>query len=168
MIRELSPIIWITLSIAGYAVVLLTTWLYLKARRRQRLERDSTFITTLRNGVLNGSIRALKDVEAFYSAFYDSPQLAFRDSEAIALALRKLLMTPSHPSTPESTNTIEHLLPTARDLISEHDRAMQEARKELPFAGTPSPERELLQDIVALSGHDQGLIETKLTELGKA
>lgn len=141
---------------------------YLRSRRHRRLERDSTFVKTLRNGVLNGSIRTLKDVEAFYSAFYDSPQLVFRDSEAVALSLRKVLMSPSHPGTPESATTIERLLPTVRDLISEHDRAMQEVRKELPFAGTPSPERELLQDIAALADGDHGLIDTKLAELGKA
>jgi hypothetical protein len=163
-----SEVYWIAPIIAGYGAVVAGVLLYLRYARRRRRERDATFGSTLRNGVLNGSIRTMHDVEAFYSAFYDSPQLQIRDQEVIGLALRRVLMTPSHPGTPDSKEHIDRLLPTVRDLIAEHDKQMQEVRRELPFAGTPSPERELLQDVVALAGGDHALIDSKLGELGKA
>ena len=164
----LSETVAITAIAAAYLAGLGLFWWYWRRMKRARHERDSTFVTTLQNGVINGTICTLDDVNVFYAAYFDAPQLSYRDAERLGLFLRKLLLGPSLPSHVSSTAPLERLVPVVRELIAAHDSAMEDVRKELPFSGTPSPERELLQDISALATGERSRLDSKLTELAKA
>jgi hypothetical protein len=162
-----SPIFGMAL-IFGFIAGMGSMAVFLAYQRRRRRERQAALVVALLNGVQNGTVESLKDAESFYNAFFDRSQPGFRGFEELGLALRKVQVAASSQGPTESKPKFDRVLSTVRGLLDEHDRQMHEYLKELPFAGTPSPERELLQDIAALVGTGHDLLEAKLGELAKA
>jgi hypothetical protein len=138
-----------------------------RMRRRQANPR-SDFLEKLLRGVANREITDIGDVHNSYRAFFGIGALRASHLEGIADVLRTALArcaaAPHAASDARSPRHVQLL----HELLAVNQRALDIELQCVPFSGTPEPERQLLEDILAHAGEDKGRVGPKLDALAKA
>jgi hypothetical protein len=161
------------LSVLSGAVVLaygLGMWLWWRSvvRRRERYrQQEVAFVPILLGAARNGAALALADVIDLYRAHFEED-----NPGAIHSHLSKLLRRAELAIAAQGIHVVaadlKEALPLLRKFLSENEVLVREEEVRIPFSGTPSPERQLLQDVLELTAGDRDIVRSKLTEIAHA
>jgi len=158
---------WIIIIACAYAFLMAVVWLFIKLRRKRRLEHQQRFVDHLVKAIKNDTVTSVDDITNFYRAHFDEPDMDMNNYEKLLQCMRKTLMQLAGTTKSEVKN-ISTKMDSLRKWTSDAQLSLAKEKKRIPFAGTPTPERQLLEDILALTSNDKEIVESKLSELAKA
>lgn len=150
------------------SAVFLIELLRFERMRRRRASLRSAFVKQLLRWLANKAIRDLNDVHDFYRAFFGIGALKASHLEEIAEFLRRAMEgIASAPKGPGDARPQEKTR-VLSELLGANQRALEVELQCVPFSGTPEPERQLLEDILALTVEDKTKVSAKLDALARA
>jgi hypothetical protein len=136
--------------------------------RRGQANPRSAFLKKLLRGVAKKAVQDIGDVHNAYRAFLGISTLRASHLQEIAEFLRRaevqIASAPPgvlHGCAQENTQLLHGLL-------AMNQRALEVELQCAPFSGTPEPERQLLEEILALTMEDKTRVSAKLDALAKA
>lgn len=158
--------------LASAAVVLSAVFLTELSRlERMRRRRDNPrldFLKKLLRGVANRSIKDVSDLYKAYRTFFGIAALRASHLEEIADFVRRAMVRiPLAPHGRSDAREHENLQ-VLRELLAANQRALEVELQCVPFSGTPEAERQLLEDILELTGEDKSRVRPKLDALATA
>ncbi|MFO0894509.1 MAG: hypothetical protein U0574_06080 [Phycisphaerales bacterium] len=155
-------ITFIAFAVVGALLGGVALWRQQAAQERRRKE----FVAVILRAMTNGALSSLEDLHALARAHFGTRVQGLHALEDISQQLREAMLIISS-SIGASSRDLGHL-PRLRELLTENDiRAKQELIR-VPFFGTPSPERQLLEDILELTRSDREHVKAKLSDLATA
>lgn len=148
-----------------YGAVIWATFAFIRYRKKRREEKDNKFVELVIKAINKSSIETIEDIQDYYRAYFDQPNLSIIDHERMAQLLRKASLK---IGTSEGVKNSDNAGQFIRGMLSASQSVVQEEEKKVPFSGTPTPERGLLEDVLELTQNERPILRTKLDELAKA
>ena len=124
---------------------------FLRQAYKRRKLRDE-YLKSLITGFSRKNINTINNVSSLYSAVFGVRDLRVKDYINIDYTLKKaekhfVVSEPEIIVVQESNGTVEKI----RELIDNNKTIIEELETKAPFEDIPSPERELLEDILVFS-----------------
>ena len=124
---------------------------FLRQDYKRRKLRDE-YLKSLITGFTRKNINTINNVSSLYSAVFGVRDLRVKDYINIDYTLKKaekhfVVSEPEIIVVQESNGTVEKI----RELIDNNKTIIEELETKAPFEDIPSPERELLEDILTFS-----------------
>ena len=137
------------LIIAGLGFI--SFLVFLRQDYKRRKLRDE-YLKSLITGFSRKNINTINNVSSLYSAVFGVRDLRVKDYINIDYTLKKaekhfVVSEPEIIVVQESNGTVEKI----RELIDNNKTIIEELETKAPFEDIPSPERELLEDILTFS-----------------
>ena len=135
--------------IAGLGLI--SFLVFLRHDYKRRKLRDE-YLKSLITGFTRKNINTINNVSSLYSAVFGVRDLRVKDYINIDYTLKKaekhfVVSEPEIIVVQESNGTVEKI----RELIDNNKTIIEELETKAPFEDIPSPERELLEDILTFS-----------------
>lgn len=162
----LNTKLYITIGII-YLLAMLLLWMQVKKRNRKRAIKRAEFISKIGYSIENGACITLKDAITIYLSHFELNQLSIINYEDLVLSIRKAIDSYSTRSSLLSNNA-KQTISSAKALLSEAELELEKISKEAPFMETPSPERQMLEDIRSMTKDPSGLVMLKLYDLARS
>lgn len=157
--------VYISLIVLAYIGAMVVMLIWFKKRRQEREKKDTEFVNTLVEAFYNDAIQSIEDVKDMLCGFYRIKYPDDVDITKVALFLRRVKHVFSTKTLKPKCDRNE-LLAIVNSIIVKSDEALKAEKRRIPFAGVPSEQRSLLEDILVLSAEDEkSYVRDKLEKL---
>lgn len=158
-----------TLLIVGTVITSALILLSIFAVERRRLERhvalQLSFVDVVTRCLENDTLSSLDDLHDLYRAHFNHSMRGLGDFEELSQLIRQVTLRVAVAS---HLKELHKGLPRLKTLLAANEEHVRQEHIRIPFSDAPSPERQLLEDILELTTNDKDLVRSKLNELGKA
>jgi hypothetical protein len=125
------------------------------------------FISALIKAFLNKSIIDTDDIVVMFNAHFGKEGINIHPYKSLYELLELLQSRISSSSAGVDEHKLLTELPQIKELMRTTKRLLEAEEKRVPFYGAPGPERELLEDILALTSADANIVHLKLARLAE-
>lgn len=173
VLKGVASVVFVGTSalLAGLAVVLSAVFLReLSRMARMRSRRDSPrsdFLKRLLPGVANGAIKDISDVHNAYRLFLGIGSLRVSHLEEIADFLRTAMARIASAPPGSLEARAQGKTQVLRELLAVNQRTLEVELQCVPFAGTPEPERQFLEEVLRLAADGTRIVGPKLDALAR-
>lgn len=167
----IDPIfLWIGGSafVLAYAIGVWLGWRSIVRRRERYRQREAAFVQLLLGAVRNGTAASLPNVVDLYRAHFHDERPGGPIHAHLSELLRRAELVIAAEGKYVIAADVKENLPLLRRVLAENEELARQEEVRIPFSGTPSPERELLQDVLELTASDRDIVRAKLTEIAHA
>lgn len=151
----------------AYVVSFVLWWRAIQRRRRQKAQQEEAFITALLLAIENKAVESLAHVVDFHRGHFNTSPFSSADRQQLSALLRRAAVRVATRQTAASVALAE-TIEVLRRVLAANEETLKAEELRVPFSGTPSPERELLEDLLELTRGEKEQVRNKLNEIARA
>lgn len=148
--------------------IFISVLLAFRRQQAERMARRESFVEAILRCLERDTLSSINDLHDLFRAHFTKSNLNYGDFEGLSQLVRSAIKKVATGENMSRQKNLSKGLPQLRTLLAANEDCLRQEQVRIPFSGTPSPERQLLEDILELTTSDKELIRFKLNELAKA